>query len=171
MRGAEPPLRDRCVGIERALEGDLLQVRREYADHQEEVGVRGLGRDPEPGGDGPGDLRLRSEGRCQERDPIAEARVAHAPVPGGRLRAEARLARVQVEFRPARAAERPLALGPLHEALPRMAHLEEDRRLRRPPGGLALEEVAEEALLQTHPVVRVEVRPVLHAVHLEPLLG
>src|SRR5438034_1089114 len=90
---------------------------------------------------------------------------------GDRLRDEAPLGRAQIELRPARAAERPLALGPLDEALSRMAHLEHDRRLPRPSGVLALEEVAKEPLLQADPIVRVEVRPVLDAVHLEPLLG
>jgi len=47
VRGAEPALRDRACGIEGPLEGDLPQIRCEHADHQEEVGVRGLGGDPE----------------------------------------------------------------------------------------------------------------------------
>src|ERR1700675_361685 len=52
-----------------------------------------------------------------------------------------------------------------------MAHLELDPRLLSPPGVLALEEVAEELLLEQHAIVRVEVRPVLDPVDLEPLLS
>src|SRR5262249_28978957 len=43
-------------------------------------------------------------------------------------------------------------------------------RLLLPPRVLALEEVAEELLLETHAIVGVEVRPVLDAMHLEPFL-
>ena len=51
-----------------------------------------------------------------------------------------------------------------------MAHLEQHLRLLLPAGVLALEEVAEEPLLQLDAVVGVEVGPVLDAVHLEPFL-
>jgi hypothetical protein len=40
-----------------------------------------------------------------------------------------------------------------------------------PAGILALEEVAEELLLQSESIVRIEMCPVLDAVHLEPFLG
>src|SRR4030095_10000927 len=77
---------------------------------------------------------------------------------------------VEIELRPARAGQRPLAFRPRHESLAGMAHLQQHARLLRPARVLALEEVAEELLLQRPAVVRVEVRPVLDAVHLEPLL-
>ena len=51
-----------------------------------------------------------------------------------------------------------------------MAHLEQHLRLLRPARVLALEEVAEEALLEAHAIVRVEVGPVLDPVDLEPFL-
>src|SRR5439155_235959 len=84
--------------------------------------------------------------------------------------AQALVGRAQVELGPARARERPFLLAPLDESLAGVADLEHDLRLRLPPGLLALQEVAEELLLKRHAVVRVEVGPVLDAVHLEPLL-
>jgi len=42
VRDPEPPLCNRGVGVQRALKHDLLHVRREHANGQEEVGVRGL---------------------------------------------------------------------------------------------------------------------------------
>src|SRR6185436_13485697 len=103
------------------------------------------------------DLRLSLERRREERHAVAEARVAHAS--GARAGDRQRVAaRVEMEFRPARAGQRPLALGPLDEALAGMADLQEHARLPRPAGVLALEEVAEELLLQRDLVIRVEVR-------------
>src|SRR5207245_3818459 len=66
--------------------------------------------------------------------------------------------------------QRPFAFMTLDESLAWMTHLEHDRRLILPPGVSALEEVAEEPFLEAHAIVRVEVRPVLDSVHLEPFL-
>ena len=65
---------------------------------------------------------------------------------------------------------RPSVLVPQHELLARMAHVELHLRLLVPAVLLALEEIAEEALLQADAVVGVIMRPVLDAVHLEPFL-
>src|SRR5262249_55875932 len=51
-----------------------------------------------------------------------------------------------------------------------VAYLQLHLRLLSPAGVLALEEVSEEFLLQGDAVIGVEMRPVLDAVHLEPLL-
>src|SRR5262245_17739597 len=77
---------------------------------------------------------------------------------------------MQIELGPLGAGERPLALVPLDEFLAGMAHLQQNLRLLAPAAVLALEEVAEELLLQLQSVVRIEVRPVLDAVALEPFL-
>ena len=59
---------------------------------------------------------------------------------------------------------------PLDEVLARMADLQLDARLPSPAGVLALEEMAEETLLQVEAVVGVEMRPMGVAMHLEPFL-
>src|SRR5262249_17276636 len=51
-----------------------------------------------------------------------------------------------------------------------MAHLQLHPRLLIPAGVLALEEMAEEFLLQGYAIVRVEMRPVLEPVPLEPFV-
>src|SRR4051812_28057896 len=77
---------------------------------------------------------------------------------------------MQVEACPFCPRERPFVLMPDNVLLAGMAHLELDRRLSRPAGVLALEEVAEEALLQALAVARIEALPVSAAVGLEPFL-
>src|SRR3954470_19262075 len=56
MRGAQPPLGDWRMRIDRALEHDLLHVGGENAQYQEQVGVGGRGRYEQLCGDWPGDL-------------------------------------------------------------------------------------------------------------------
>src|SRR5206468_5828438 len=158
------------VRIERALEGDLAQVRREETDDQEQISVARLRRDVELGGERPGDLGLALERRREEREAFAETGVAHVVVARQRLADETVIARIQVEPRPLSARQRPFALLPLDEPLTGMADLEQDPGLLRPSRVLALQEVAEELLLERHAVVCVEVRPVLDAVDFEPLL-
>src|SRR5437763_2790656 len=80
------------------------------------------------------------------------------------------VARLQIELRPFGARERPLALAPLDKFLAGVAHLQQHLRLFAPAGVLTLEEVTEELLLQLQAIVRVEMRPVLDAVALEPFL-
>src|SRR5262245_18422334 len=77
---------------------------------------------------------------------------------------------MQIELGPLGTRERPLALVPLDEFFAGMAHLQQHFRLPAPAGVLALEEVAEELLLQLQAIVRVEMRPVLDDVALEPFL-
>ncbi len=76
----------------------------------------------------------------------------------------------RIELGPLRARQRPFVLVALDEFLARMTDLEQHLRLLAPAGILALEEMTEEPLLQVDPVVRVEMRPVLDAVHFEPFL-
>ncbi len=52
-----------------------------------------------------------------------------------------------------------------------MAHLQQHGGLPVPAGVLALQVMAEEPLLQPHPIIRVELGPVLDPVQLEPLLA
>src|SRR6185369_6465585 len=75
---------------------------------------------------------------------------------------------VEVEARPICARERPLVLLALDEAID-VPHLELDAGSAFPVS-LALEEMIEEAKLKLAPIIGVEVRPVLDAVDLEPLL-
>src|SRR5581483_153464 len=142
---------------------------REQAKDEEEVGVGRLRRDEELRRDRAGDLRLALERRERERDTVGEGVVRDAPLPDRRPPVESAF-RVEVETLPARARERPLALGARHEALARVPDLEQHRRLLVPAVLLALQEAVEEAELKLPPVVGVEVRPVLAPVYLEPLL-
>ena len=80
------------------------------------------------------------------------------------------IGRMEVLLGPLRALERPLVLVPLDEFLARMAHLQLHRRLLCPAGVVAFEEAAEEPLLQVEAVVRIEVRPMLDAVHFKPFV-
>ena len=77
---------------------------------------------------------------------------------------------MKIELRPLRTRERPFALRPLDEFLAGMAYLQQHARLLAPAGVLALEEEVEELALQLAAVVGVEMRPVLDAVRLEPLV-
>src|ERR1700732_1617230 len=74
-----------------------------------------------------------------------------------------------MEARPCRARQRPFALVPLDESID-VADLKLHAPLLVPAGVLALEEMAEEALLQLHAVIGIELGPVLDAVRLEPFL-
>ncbi len=69
MRHAQPALRQRRVRIERALEHQLLQVGREGAHHQEQVGVLGRRRYPELGRNRPGDLGVALQGSVMKVTP------------------------------------------------------------------------------------------------------
>ena len=77
--------------------------------------------------------------------------------------------RVEVEFRPARARDRPFALVPLDEPV-YVAHLQLHARLPVPAVVHVLQGVIEEPLLERAAVVGVEVGPVLDAVRFEPLV-
>src|SRR5262249_43180606 len=78
--------------------------------------------------------------------------------------------RIDIELGPLRPRERPLILVTLDELLADVANLELHFGLPGPAGVLALEVVAEELLLQRDAVVGIEMRPVLDAVALEPLV-
>ena len=71
---------------------------------------------------------------------------------------------------PARVRKRPVAFVAKDEFLAGVADIELYERLLVPAVALALQEIAEELLLQRNPIIRVVVRPVLDAVHLQPFL-
>src|SRR5712671_2871228 len=77
--------------------------------------------------------------------------------------------RVEMEFRPARARDRPLVFVPLDETV-RVAYLQLHARLPVPAVLHVLQVVIEEPLLQRAAVVGVEMRPMLDAVGFEPLV-
>jgi hypothetical protein len=85
------------------------------------------------------------------------------------LALEHAVADIEIELRPFRALERPLVLGALHEFVD-VSHLQEHARLPAETVVLAVQEMIEEAQLKLAPIIRVEMRPVLDPVHLEPLL-
>src|SRR5262249_29706900 len=75
VRAAQPSLRERSVGIERALKGDLLVVRRECAQHQKQVRILRGRRYPQLRRDGSCDLQILFEGLAQEGDAVTEPAV------------------------------------------------------------------------------------------------
>src|SRR5581483_9913935 len=170
VRAAQPPLSDRGVGVQRSLERDLLEVRRECAHHQEQVGIFGRRRYPEPGGDRAGDLGFLLERFRQEGYAFAHSGIGHSSRRRLRAGRERHVSGMEIEFGPLRARERPFILMPLDELLARMADLEQDLRLLVPARILAFEEMTEEFLLQADAVVRIKMRPVLDTVDLEPFL-
>src|ERR1017187_10725418 len=75
-----------------------------------------------------------------------------------------------MELGPLRARQRPSVLMADAEFLARMTNVELHPRLLVPAVLLALEEVAEELLLQPDAIVGVIMRPMLDAVHFQPFL-
>src|ERR1035437_5742272 len=75
-----------------------------------------------------------------------------------------------MELGPLRARQRPSILVADDEFLARMTNVELHPRLLVPAVLLALEEVAEELLLQSNAIVGVIMRPMLDAVYFEPFL-
>src|SRR5450759_4948800 len=75
-----------------------------------------------------------------------------------------------MELGPLGARQRPTVLMADNEFLARMTDVELHARLLVPAVLLALEEVAEELLLQPDAVVGVIMRPMLDAVHFKPFL-
>src|SRR4029453_13916091 len=104
----------------------------------------GLGGHEQPGGDRAGDLRLTRERQREERHAVAEPAVPDAARAADGRADQGVARRVEIELRPPRAGQRPLALGPLDEPLTRVADLQQHPRLPAPAGVLALEKVAEE---------------------------
>src|SRR6266571_3051611 len=90
---------------------------------------------------------------------------------GKRRRRQLHLLRIEVEMCPFRARERPLVFLARDELLAGMADVEQYAGLLVPAVVDALQEAIEEALLQLHPVVGVEGRPVRAAVDFEPFLS
>src|SRR4029078_2760890 len=88
-----------------------------------------------------------------------------------RLRREGHVRRVNVEFGPLRARERPFVLASFDEFLPGVANLKQHLWLFIPTRVLTLEKVTEEFLLQAHSIIRVEMGPMFDAVHFEPFLA
>src|ERR1043166_8710627 len=170
LRGAQPAEADRHARVVRALEGDLFAVGIEHAQREEDIGVVRVRGEIELRRHRAGDLHRFLE-RDLEQQSVTLGLIWNFCRSSGFAALEARLARVQVEARPAGALERPLVLVAQHELLAGMADLELDARLLGPAGILALEEVAEEAPLQPLAVAHVEIFPMRAAVRLEPLVA
>src|SRR5690606_9767328 len=107
VRGAQPPLGNGSVGVERSLEDDFLEVWREQPDDEEEVSIFGFGRYEQLGRHWPGHLsgllqRRRREGHAVRKAAVGHARrfrrfsLRHRQLPG-----------VQVHLRPLSRRERP----------------------------------------------------------------
>src|SRR5450756_3036828 len=170
MRGAQPAQPDRRAGVGGADESDVLAGRIDQAQHQEEVGIGGLRRHPKLGRDRSSDLeafgqRWRAEGETVTHRLIAQRRRGR-----GCVEAKALSIGPQEIFRPFRARQRPLVFVAQHKLFVRMPDVERHARLLAPAGVLALEEMAEETLLQGLAVITVEMREVGIAVHLQPFL-
>src|ERR1700691_1518420 len=131
MRGAQPALADRRVRIDGALKHHLLEVRREHAQHDENIGIAGRRRDEKSYGGGPGDFRLMRQRRRKKRDAVAHRVEAEPEFLLGYLGAERTVRRIEIELRPFGALERPLLLATLDEAVG-VADLQLHRRLLVP---------------------------------------
>src|SRR3954462_3335993 len=173
VRGAQPALSDRRLGIERSLEQQLLPGGLEDAQDDEEIGVAGRRRSKQLEHGWAGNLHFLLD-EHGEGEPVALRRreriVAERLRRSRRLARQARAVRVEIKARPLRAGERPFVLVAQDELLPRVAHLELHARLPVPAVALPLQEIAEEALLQFDAVVRIERRPVRPAVDFQPLV-
>src|SRR5947208_3618735 len=166
-RGAQPALRDRRMRVDRALEHHFPQVRREDAEHEEQVGVGCAGGNEQLGCQRAGDLGLflyRFRKKCE---PVAQGVERNGSLPVG-LAAQAKIG-LQIQLGPLGSCERPLVLVALDEAVD-VAYLQLYSGLLVPAVLMALEVVVEKPQLQVPAVVGVEVRPVLDAVDFEPLV-
>ena len=169
MRSPQPALGYRRVRVDRALEGDLAQVRSVNPEDQKQVGVRRGGGDKQLGRQRPGDLRFLASGAETKVRPVAQRLELQLGRILARVRATAVAGRVQIELGPLRARNRPLVFEALDELI-EVADLQLHLGPLVPAVVLALEEMGEELFLNADAVVGVEVRPVLDAVHLEPFL-
>src|SRR5919199_3855095 len=88
----------------------------------------------------------------------------------GWLRAQRLIGRAEVVLRPLRPSEWPLLLAPEHEALARVANVEQHWRFFIPAVVLALEKVVEKPLLELKAIVGIEVCPMLETMDFEPFL-
>src|SRR5262249_41872451 len=166
---AQPAEADWRARIVRADEGDLLAGWIVDAQSEKHVGVGGLRGEPQLRRHRSGDLHLLAQRRRGERQSVAKRVVAALR----RIRTSYGFQPaigLQIERCPLRACERPFVLGAQREALARAADVERDARLPVPAGIPALQKMAEEALLQSHAVVAIEMREVRVAVHFQPLL-
>ena len=87
MRGAQPALRDRRMGIDRTHVNHFAKIRREYTKDEEEIRVCSRRRNIHPGSERPGDFGLRFD-RARQKvspSPIASNDTAAAPLEGPRL--------------------------------------------------------------------------------------
>ena len=169
MRRSEPALGDRRVRIDGALEHEFLQIGRESAQHDEQVGVAGGRGDEQLECRWACDLGFRLERRGEERYAVTHRIEAQGRRVGGPFLLQEPAARIEVESGPSGARERPFVLLPLDEPV-RVPHLQAHARLPVPAVFPAVQEMIEEGELQLAAVVRIEVRPVLQAVRLEPFL-
>ncbi len=110
-----------------------------------------------------------AERRRGERDPLAVGPVLGAGRAVRRGDTKFVFARPQITLGPAGAGQRPFSFRPGNETV-EGTDLQLDRGLVAPGALVVLQEPGEEAFLQVHAVVGVEVGPVFQAVHLEPLV-
>src|SRR5262249_22963789 len=124
----------------------------------------------ETGGGRPGDLDLLGERLGGEGHPVTERLEPHARTSDRRLSGQAASLGFQMKPGPPGPRERPLLFRAHLEAAVDVADVEFDGWWPVPASVLTPQEVAEEALLQAHSMVGVELGEVFEAVDLEPLL-
>ena len=171
MRATQPALRDRRVRIERALEGDFLEVGRKRAHHQKQIGVFGRRRHPQLGRDRAGDLGILIERLSQESHAVAEAGIGDRRFPtfGGAADIVMSTGWMYCLVHCVRASGHSFSCRSTNFS-PGCRTCSCTFGCSRPAGLVAFEEAAKEPLLQVETVVRIEVCPVLDAVHFEPFV-
>src|SRR6185437_12863712 len=154
----------------RALENDLVAVRCEHAQDQENISIGGSGRDVKSCGEGAGDFQRLRQWRRREGQSVARAVVAKYCLSRRRFRLKHARGGIEIEPGPCCPCERPLVLMPQNEFFAGVADLQLNARLFVPTGSLALQEMAEKALLQLEAIIGVKMRPVGVTMKLEPFL-
>src|SRR5262249_20109400 len=105
-----------------------------------------------------------------KRKPVAGRLIAQGRLDAWFIDGKPAAIRLQEVPCPMRTRERPFALGAQQEFFTGVTDVERHARPLLPAGVFALEEMAEEALLQLLAVAAVEMREVGVAVHLQPFL-
>src|SRR5579875_290090 len=170
VRCAEPTLTYRGVRVESSLKHHLLAGAIKHAKNQENICVPRRGGHVKLQRRGAGNLRILLHGRSEECDPFALHRlVLYCALPAGSRFRQCLRGRIKVKVGPPRSCQRPFALQALSEPVDR-SDVEYDLGLLLPAVVNALEEVVKEPPLKVKAITRVELRPVLPPVKLEPLL-
>src|SRR5262249_7530679 len=115
-------------------------------------------------------LQVARQRRRPQLHPFAERVETGGALFGVRLRGKPLMSEIEMGLGPLRARQRPAGLGALGKTGVDGARPPEHRRLLVPACVLATQKVPEKTLLQAHPVVGVELHPVLQAMNLQPLL-